>query len=74
MPRLPFSFTARPNSDIVDDDGVGHAIAEVGDERRDASREVVEPVRELPLRGALVDVRVPAAEFGERDFEADVSL
>ena len=44
------------------DDDVGHAIAEVGDERRDAAAEVVEPRRELALRAALVDVRVPAAD------------
>src|SRR5262249_48318018 len=31
-------------------DDVRHAIAEIGDERRDASREVVEPLRELALR------------------------
>jgi hypothetical protein len=34
VPRFPFSFTARPNSDIVSD-RVGHAIAEVGNQRRD---------------------------------------
>ena len=55
-------------------DGVGHAIAEVGDERRDAAREVVEPRRELALRRSLVDVRVPAADVGERDLEPDVRL
>src|SRR5207244_9630581 len=48
--------------------------AEVGDERRDRSREVVEPRRELALARALVHVRVPAADVGERDLEADVRL
>ena len=33
VPRLPFSFTARPNSDIVSDDRVGHAVAEVRGKR-----------------------------------------
>ena len=56
------------------DDGVRHAIAEVGDERRDAAREIVEPLGELALRRALVDVRVPAADVRERDLEADVGL
>ena len=31
-------------------------------------------VGELALRRALVDVRVPAADVGERDLEADVRL
>ena len=53
-------------------DRVRHAIAEVGDERGDAAREVVEAAGELALCRALVDVRVPAAEVGERDLEADV--
>ena len=39
VPRLPFSSTARPNSDIVRTTVSVHAIAEVGDERRDAARE-----------------------------------
>ena len=55
-------------------DGVGHAVAEVGDERGDAAREVVEARGELALRRALVDVRVPAADVRERDLEADVGL
>ena len=38
------------------------------------AREIVEPRRELALRAALVDVRVPAADVGERDLEADVGL
>ncbi len=54
------------------DHGVRHAIAEVGDERRDAAAEIVEAVGELALGGALVHVRVPAADVGERDLEADV--
>ena len=37
-------------------------------------REVVEPRRELTLRRSLVDVRVPAADVGERHLEADVRL
>ena len=53
-------------------DGVGHAIAQIGDQRGDRAREVVEARRQLPLRRALVDVRVPAANLGERDFESDI--
>ena len=50
-------------------------IAEIRDaERRDGAREVVELVGQLTLRGALVHVRVPAADVGERDLEADVRL
>ena len=56
------------------DDGVLHAVAEVGDQRGDRAREIVEAVGELTLRGALVHVRVPAADVGERDLEADVRL
>jgi len=56
------------------DDGVGHAIAEVRDQRRDRAREVVEAGGELPLRRTLVDVGVPAADVGEGDLESDVRL
>ena len=56
------------------DDDVVHPVAEVGDERGDRLREVVEAVRELPGRAALIHVRVPAADIGERDLESDVRL
>jgi len=39
VPRLPFSFTALPNSDNRQHHGVGHAIAEVGDQRGRSRRE-----------------------------------
>ena len=38
------------------------------------AREVVEPVRELPRRAALVHVRVPSADVRERDLQPDVRL
>ena len=56
------------------DDDVVHAVAEIAGQRGDALAEVVEPLRELADRGALVHVRVPAAGLRERDFEADVRL
>ena len=56
------------------DDSVAHPIAQVGDERADASREVVEPGGQQPLRAALVHVVVPVAGFGKRDLEANVRL
>ena len=31
-------------------------------------------LRQLSLRGALIHVRVPAADVRERDFEADIRL
>src|SRR5882672_12204012 len=40
-------------------DRVFHEIAQVGDERSDRAREVVEPAGELSLRGALVHMRIP---------------
>ncbi len=57
-----------------DDDRVGKTVAEVRRERREAARELVEPVRDLAGDGALVDVVIPVAQLGERDLEADVGL
>ena len=56
------------------DHDVGHPVAEVGDERGDRPREIVEAIRELARRAALIHVRVPAADVGERDLEPDVRL
>src|SRR5262249_1612748 len=55
-------------------DDVFHAVAEVARERRDALAEVAKALRELADRRSLVYVRVPAAGFGERDFEAHLGL
>ena len=48
--------------------------SEVGHERRHAAREVVEPRGKLPLGRALVDVRIPSADVGERHLETDIRL
>ena len=66
--------TARPNSDMVSDHGVGHPIAKVGDKRSELLREIVQPRGELPLASALVDVGIPAADVRERDLETDVGF
>ena len=57
-----------------DHDDVRHAIAEVLGERGDARREVVQAVRDLSLRAALVRVVIPIPCFRERDFEAEVAF
>ena len=57
-----------------ENDGVLHPIAEVADERGNRSGEIVQPVGELSLRGALVHVCVPAAHVRGRNFEADIGL
>ena len=56
------------------DDDVTHARAEVLRERGDGVAEVAEVVGELSLRAPLAGVRVPAADVGEGDLEADVRL
>ena len=43
-------------------------------ERGDAAAEIIEARGELADGGSLVDMRVPAAGFGERDLEPDVGL
>ena len=55
-------------------DRVVHPIAEIGDERRDAAREVAQAAGELSLRCALIDVRVPPADVGKRHFDAEVGF
>src|SRR4029453_3634233 len=54
--------------------GVGHSITEVRGQRCDAAREIFEPARQLSLRRSLIDVRVPAPDVRERDFDADVGF
>src|SRR5207237_3327474 len=56
------------NHDIV------HLVTEVGDERGDRTREIVEPLRELTRRRSLIHVRIPAADIGKRDLESDIGL
>ena len=74
VPRLPFSPTARPNSDIVRTTVSAmrspRSVTSAAMPRAKSSSRV----GELTLRRALVDVRVPAADVGERDLEADVRL
>src|SRR5258708_28712237 len=55
-------------------DDVGHAIAEVPREGREAAREIVEAPRKLAGGGSLVHVRVPAARLGEGNLETYVRL
>src|SRR2546428_427911 len=55
-------------------DRILHAVAEIGNEGGDAAREIVEAGRELALCGALVHMRVPAADVRERNLEAHVRL
>ena len=62
VPRLPFSVTARPNSDIVSDDRVRHAIAEIAASAAMPREKSSRRVGELAVRGAFVDVVIPAAD------------
>ena len=71
VPRLPFSRTVRPNSDIVTI--TVSAIREPRSRVSAASAsQVASARRELPGRGALVDVVIPVGRLRERDLEADV--
>ncbi len=54
------------------DHGIGHAVAEIGDERGDAAGEVVQAQCKLSLRAPLVDVVVPAVRLGKSNLEANI--
>ena len=64
----------RPNSLIVRITTFSIRSPRSRRERGDRLGEVVESLRELAGRAALIDVRVPPAHVGERDLESDVAL
>ena len=53
---------------------VFHAIPQICHERRNGLRKVGEALRELPVRRALIDVGIPAADIRKRHFKSDVCL
>ena len=68
MPRLPFSFTVRPNSDIVTTT-TSAMRSPMSLPNAAMPRRSRRAVRDLPRRAAFVRVVVPLAQFGEGDFE-----
>ncbi len=68
LPRGASEFAHRQNRDI------GHAVAQIEVKRFESRSELIQAPRQLALRTALIDVRVPAAALGERDFDADIGL
>ena len=61
VPRLPFSCTVRPNSDIVTSVDVALRDPRSLANAAMARPQVAQAVRELSLRRPLAGVRVPAA-------------
>src|SRR5438045_540823 len=68
LSRGPTELRHRENHDVC------HAIAEVRHERKGGFCEVIQSLRELPGRAALIHVRVPAPYVGECDLNAYVGL
>jgi hypothetical protein len=57
-----------------EDHHIVHAIAQVVHESRHALRKVAEAIGELPLRTALIHMRIPAPDIGEGHFEPNIRL
>src|SRR5262245_6772390 len=55
-------------------DHVGHPVAKVGEEGRQPAAKIIEPRGQLASCGPFVHMVVPAAQFRERDFEAEICL
>ena len=74
VPRLPFSRAVRPNSDMVRQHDIVHAVAEIVIKRRQTLAKFFETVGQLAGGAAFVDVGVPAVDFGEGDLHTDVGF
>lgn len=68
LARHPAELRHRQHDDLL------HPVTEVGRQRGDTQGEIAEPVRQLAVHTTLVHMRVPSADVGECDLEADVTL
>ena len=68
LTHRPAKFRHRQHNHII------HALAQILVERRDAAAELLQQVRQLPARIALVHMRVPASDVGKRHFQPDAGF
>src|SRR5713101_2220413 len=57
-----------------EDHHVAHSIAEIAVQSCNALTEILEAIRKLPARVALIGMRIPTANVGESNLDPDVSL